>query len=103
MPALHPRALHRAEGRLALLREDVGDSAPLFPLDLVIAVERREAQPLPQRARDGALYSPHEAHEVEVDVACRQHEAPPTKRSPAPMPNAKNSVARPRRRAVLAA
>jgi len=47
--------LERAEGRLAVLRKDPRHRLALPALDLVVAVQQAEAQPLRHGAADGCL------------------------------------------------
>ena len=63
---LEDLAFDRAEVRLAVLREDLGDRQPLAPLDEIVDVLGSPAQPRGQRARDRALAAGHEADEIDL-------------------------------------
>jgi hypothetical protein len=67
--SMKPRSSPR-KCRLALLAKISAIGLPCA-LDLVVAVEQPEAQPVRDRAADGAFAGAHEAHEVEVDVRRR--------------------------------
>ncbi len=62
--ALDELALQLAEGGLALGGEEFRDRAAPLPLDLMVAVQAGEAQPLRDRAADGGLAGAHEADQI---------------------------------------
>ena len=75
VPPLDELALELPETGLPLLGEDLRNRLADPPLDLVVAVDALEAQPVGDRAPNGGLAGSHEADKVQVNVLGVHEEA----------------------------
>ena len=89
MSLFDKRSLHPAKRRLPELRENRRYRFPLDALDLVVAIDARETEPLRQSAAHGAFARAHETHQIKINVVGFHRVCARGKRPPRLLPTSK--------------
>ncbi len=89
MSLFDKRSLHPAKRRLPELRENRRYRFSMDALDLVVAIDARETEPLRQSAAHGAFARAHETHQIKINVVGFHRVCARGKRSSRPLPTSK--------------
>jgi hypothetical protein len=89
MSVFDKRSLHPAKRRFPELRKNRRYRFSLDALDLVVAIDSRETEPLRQSTAHGTFARAHKTHQIKINVFGFHRVCARGKRAPRPLPTSK--------------